>query len=190
MYFLIAGTVLFFATHLYSTFRTRIPGRDIRVRMGTMQYMGLYSIFSGLGFVLMVWGYSLSRPSAQIYIPPEWGVHVAMALMLPALILLFSAYVPHSYIKQAVKHPMLLAVILWSAGHLFANGEQNSIILFGSFLAYAIIDRIAVSGRNLPVKKANIAGDLYAVILGTAVYFLFVKNLHELIIGVPVIAGS
>ena len=190
MYFLIAGTVLFFATHLYSSFRTRMPGRDIRVRMGTMKYMGLYSIFSGLGFALMLWGYGLARPSALVYTPPEWGVHVAMALMLPALILLMAAYVPHSYIKQAVKHPMLLAIMLWSVGHLLANGEMNSLILFGSFLAYAIIDRIAVSGRNLPVKKAGIAGDIYAVVIGTAIYFLFVKYLHELMMGVPVMGGS
>ena len=190
MYFLIAGVALFFATHLYSSFRTRMPGRDIRVRMGTMKYMGLYSLLSGLGFALMLWGYGLARPSAQIYTPPEWGVHVAMALMLPALILLMTAYVSHGYIKHAVKHPMLLAIMLWSGGHLLANGEMNSLILFGSFLAYAVIDRIAVSGRNLPVKKAGISGDLYAVIIGTAIYFLFVKNLHELTIGVPVMGGS
>ncbi len=190
MYFLIAGLVLFFGTHLYSSFRTRTPGRDIRVRMGVMKYMGLYSLVSGLGFALMVWGYGLARPSPQIYTPPEWGVHVTMALMLPALILLMAAYVPRGYIKHAIKHPMLLAVILWSFGHLLANGELNSIILFGGFLVYAVIDRIAVRKRDLPVKKASIAGDFYAVIVGTAIYFLFVKNLHELMIGMPVMSGS
>lgn len=189
MYFLIAGTILFFATHLYSSFRSRIPSRDIRVRMGTIKYMGLYSIFSGLGFALMIWGYGLARPSPALYTPPDWSVHVNMALMLPALILLLAAYGPLGYIKQAVKHPMLLAIILWSSGHLLANGEQNSVILFGSFLAFAIIDRVAVNGRDLPIKKISIAGDLYAVIIGTAVYFLFVKNLHELTIRVPVMSG-
>ncbi|MCF6220889.1 MAG: NnrU family protein [Robiginitomaculum sp.] len=190
MYFLIAGTILFFAAHFYSSFRTRVPGRDIRVRMGTMKYMGLYSLVSGLGFALMLWGYGLARPSPQIFTPPDWGVHVTMALMLPALILLMAAYVPRGYIKHTIKHPMLLAVMLWSFGHLLANGELNSLILFGSFLAYAIIDRIAVSGRNLPVKKASIAGDIYAVIIGTAIYVLFVKHLHELTIGVPIMGGS
>ncbi len=190
MYFLIAGTILFFAAHFYSSFRTRVPGRDIRARMGTMKYMGLYSLVSGLGFALMLWGYGLARPSPQIFTPPDWGVHVTMALMLPALILLMAAYVPRGYIKHTIKHPMLLAVMLWSFGHLLANGELNSLILFGSFLAYVIIDRIAVSSRNLPVKKASIAGDLYAVIIGTAIYVLFVKHLHELTIGVPIMGGS
>ena len=190
MYFLIAGTVLFFATHLYSAFRTRTPGQDIRVRMGTMKYMGLYSLISGLGFVLMLWGYGLARPSMQIYTPPNWGIAANMSLMLPALILLLAAYGPRGYIKQYTKHPMVLSIILWSVGHLLANGELNSIILFGSFLVYALIDRMAVLGRPEPLKKPTIIGDLYAVIVGVVVYYLFIKHLHELIIGVPIIAGT
>ena len=189
MYFLIAGVAVFFATHLYSSFRTRVPARDMRLRMGVMRYMGLYSIFSGAGFVLMLWGYGLARPAAKVYTPPDWGIHVNMALMLPALILLMAAYGPRGYIKQMAKHPMLLAIMLWSVGHLLANGEMNSLILFGSFLAYAVIDRFAVAGRDIPVKKVTITGDLYAVIIGSAVYYLFLKHLHELTIGVPVMGG-
>jgi len=189
MYFLLAGVIVFFATHLYSSFRTRIPGRDIRLRMGAMKYMGLHSIFSGAGFVLMLWGYGLARPAAQIYTPPDWGVHVTMGLMLPAIILLLAAYGPRGYIKQWVKHPMLLSIMLWSAGHLLSNGELNSVILFGSFLVYAVIDRFAVTGRDIPVKKVTIIGDLYAVIVGLAVYILFAKYLHELTVGVPVMGA-
>ncbi len=166
-----------------------MPGRDIRLRMGTTKYMGLYSIVSGAGFVLMLWGYGLARPSENIYTPPDWGVHANMGLMLLALIMLMVAYGPRGYIKQFVKHPMLLAVILWSAGHLMANGEMNAVILFGSFLAFAIIDRIAVSGRDIPVKKVTIIGDIYAVIVGVAVYFLLAKYLHEMMFGVPVMAA-
>ena len=190
MYFLIAGTILFFATHLYSSFRTRVPGRDIRVRMGYMKYMGLYSLLSGFGFVLMLWGYSLARPATHIYSPPDWGVHVNMALMLPALILLLAAYGPRGYIKHTVKHPMLWSVVLWGVGHLFVKGDLAALILFGSFLAYALIDLMVVRGRLAPVIKIGIFGDLYAVVLGAVVYFLFVKNLHTLIISVPVMTVS
>ena len=189
MYFLIAGVIVFFATHLYSSFRSRVPGRDIRVRMGVMKYMGLYSVLSGAGFVLMLWGYGLARPSESLYTPPDWGVHVNMGLMLPSLILLIASYGPQGYIKQMVKHPMLLSVMLWSVGHLVANGEMNSVILFGSFLAYAIIDRFAVAGRDIPVKKVTLIGDIYALVIGSAVYFLFAKYLHDLTIGVPVMGG-
>ncbi|MBL4854676.1 MAG: NnrU family protein [Robiginitomaculum sp.] len=186
MYFLIAGTALFFITHLYSSLRSRAPSRDIRGRMGYMRYMGLYSLFAGLGFVLMVWGYGLVRPSALVFTPPGWGMHVTMALMLPALILLFAAYGPYGYIKKKLKHPMLLGIVLWSFGHLLANGELNSLILFGSFLAYAAIVLIVTRNREVAVKKPGIAGDIYAVIMGALVYFVFVTHLHELMIGVPI----
>ena len=190
MYFLIAGCVLFFVTHLYTSVRTRDPARDIRVRLGPAKYMAIYSVFAGLGFVLMVWGYGLARPSPALYTPPAWGAHVNLALMLPALILLFAAYAPLGYIKNAVKHPMVLGVILWSFGHLLANGELNSVILFGSFLAYALIDRILVMGRpvKIPAKPPSLFADIYAVCVGAAVYFLFYKYLHAMMIGVPVIA--
>ncbi len=189
MYFLIAGTALFFITHLYSSLRSRAAGRDIRVRMGFVPYMGLYSLLAGLGFVLMVWGYGLARPSAVIYTPPGWGVHVTMALMLPALILLLAAYGPYGYIKQKLKHPMLLGILLWSFAHLLANGELNSLILFGSFFAYAVIVLMVTRGRVVAVKKPGIIGDLYAVIVGALLYFVFVKHLHELMIGLPVMVS-
>jgi len=186
MYFLLAGTALFFITHLYSSLRSRETGRDIRVRMGYMSYMGLYSLFAGLGFVLMIWGYGLARPSAIIYTPPGWGMHVTMALMLPALIFLFAAYGPYGYIKQKLKHPMLWGIVLWSFGHLLANGELNSLILFGSFLAYGVIVLIITNSREIAVKKPRIFGDIYAVVVGGLIYFVFVKHLHKLMIGLPV----
>jgi uncharacterized membrane protein len=189
MYFLITGVIVFFAAHLFSTFRSRTPNRDIKIRLGPMKYMGLFSIISGAGFVLMLWGYGLARPSVMIYTPPDWGAHVNMGLMLPALILLMAAYAPQGNIKQFVKHPMLLAIMLWSMGHLLANGELNSVILFGSFLAYAVISRIAVAGRDIPVKKVNHMGDLFALIVGLGIYYLFAQHLHELTIGVPVMGG-
>ena len=189
MYFLIIGTALFFTVHLYSSFSSRILGRDIRERFGMAKFMGLYSLFAGLGFVLIIWGYGLARPSPQIYTPPTWGVHVAMALMLPAFILLMAAYGPRGHIKQLTRHPFLYSVILWSGSHLAVNGELNSLILFGSFLAYAVIDRFAVMNRAEDAKRTHIFGDVYAVVIGTLLYWLMTQYLHPMMIGVPIIAS-
>ncbi|MEE9273634.1 MAG: NnrU family protein [Robiginitomaculum sp.] len=186
MYFFITGLILFFATHLYSSFRNRTPSMDIKERLGYMWFMGVYSIISGLGFVLIVWGFGLSRPSPQVFTPPSWSAYVTMAFMLPSFVLLFVAYGPQGYIKKAVKHPMLLSIILWAGGHLLTNGELNSLFLFGSFLLYAIINRIAVSGRPIPVKRVSIIGDIYAIVIGVAVYYLFIKYLHGMMIGVEI----
>lgn len=188
MYFLIIGVVLFFSAHLYSSFRNRVSGHDMRVKLGDARFMGLYSLVSGVGFVLIVWGYGLARPSSMVFVSPDWGRHVTMAFMLPAFILLVAAYGPRGYLKQSLQHPMLYGVMFWAVGHLVANGELNSAILFGSFLIYTLINRIAVSKREPSVKRATIFGDIHAILVGALLYWLMIKYLHPMLIGVPVIA--
>jgi len=186
LYFLIAGTLLFFGAHLYSAFRNRMPAHDIRRRLGSAAFMGAYSLIAGAGLVLMVWGYSLADPTTSVYVPPPWGRHVTLAIMLPAFILLIASYGPRGYIKNTVKHPMLLAVILWSGSHLAANGELRSAILFGGFFVYGIIDRLAVMNRPTQVKRVSVVGDLIALVVGAALYYIFLKYLHASWIGTEI----
>jgi uncharacterized membrane protein len=186
MYFLITGSLIFFAVHFYSAFRTRIPGRDARERLGYARFMGTYSVLSIIGFALMIWGYDLARPSALLFTPPSWASIIPFILMLPAFILLVAAYVPRGYIKHYSKHPMLLATILWSFGHLLANGEVNSVILFGGFLVFSLVDRVSVMNRPDPIKKISSVGDVVAVVLGIVAYGITLKFLHPALIGVAI----
>ena len=66
--------------------------------------------------------------------------------MLPAMIALVAAYVP-SRIHTWLKHPMLVAIKIWALAHLLANGDLAALVLFGSFLAFAVYDRISVKRR-------------------------------------------
>lgn len=189
MTYLLAGLVLFFGTHLFSAFRSRAPGRDLRQKLGYGPYMGLYSLLAIAGFVLIIYGYGAMRPSAVIWVPPVWLKHVNMLFQLLALPILVAAYMPTGYIKKTLKHPMLVAVKLWALGHLLANGELNSIILFGSFLAYGVIDRIAVKkrGDNGPPAdiKPNVTGDVLSLVVGLGVYGAIAFWLHPILFGVP-----
>jgi uncharacterized membrane protein len=88
------------------------------------------------------------------------------------------------HIKRWVKHPMLAGVALWSIGHLLANGDLASLLLFGSFLAYAIVDRIAVIPRGDPAPAVlEPRGDLVAIIAGLAAFALFAFWLHGWLFG-------
>ena len=189
MTYLLAGLVLFFGPHLFSAFRSRAPGRDLRQKLGYGPYMGLYSLLTIAGFVLIIYGYGAMRPSAVIWVPPVWLKHVNMLFQLLALPILVAAYMPAGHIKKTLKHPMLVAVKLWALGHLLANGELNSIILFGSFLAYGVIDRIAVKkrGDNGPPAdlKPNVMGDVLSVVVGLGVYAAIAFWLHPILFGVP-----
>tara|TARA_R110000751_G_scaffold10821_8_gene39119 strand:+ start:11405 stop:11980 length:576 start_codon:yes stop_codon:yes gene_type:complete len=190
MLYLILGLVIFFGAHLFTTFRSREPGKDIKAKLGYGPYMGLYSLVSIAGFVLICWGFDATRDAGSLYMAPSWGRHVNLALMLPSLILLVASQLPTGAIKKAVKHPMLVAVKLWAFGHLLANGELNSVILFGSFLAYAVIDRIAVKkrGDNGPARDAavSVMSDVGAVVIGGGLYVAILMWLHPILFGVAI----
>jgi uncharacterized membrane protein len=99
--------------------------------------------------------------------------------------LLFAAYAPAGRIAAAVRHPMLAATKLWAFGHLLANGEVRSVALFGAFLVFAVIDRIAVKARGdngRPYKTA--IGDGVAIGAGLALWAAIYFQLHPLIAGV------
>ena len=193
MVYLVSGLVIFFGTHFFSAYRSREPGKDIREKMGQGPYMGLYSLVSLAGFALIVWGYGAARPAPVLYVPPSWFAHINLVLMLFAMVFLAAAYMPTGHIKKAVKHPMLLAVKVWATGHLLANGELNSVLLFGSFLAYGVLDRIAVKKRGDngpgPDVKANVMGDVGAVVVGLGAYAAIAHWLHPILFGVSAVPG-
>jgi uncharacterized membrane protein len=133
------------------------------------------------------------RPSAVLWLPPVWTSHLNIAVQLAAFIILFAAYTPTGYIKKTLKHPMLVGIKLWALGHLLANGELNSILLFASFLAYAVIDRVALKKRGdngpLPGTVPNITGDVLAVSLGAGFWAAMVFGLHQILFGMVVLTG-
>ena len=189
MAILITGLLVFFVPHFYSAFRSRAPGNDIKTRLGEGPYMGLYSIVSAVGFGLIIYGYIQAPPTGNLYIGPEWARPTAITLMLIAFILLIAAYVPNTYLKKLVKHPMLCAVILWSGAHLLIGANQQKALLFGSFLVFSLIDFVAVSMRGEEASgPASVTNDLIAISIGGGVYAGILVWAHEAIIGVaPII---
>ena len=191
MALLLTGLALFLGGHLLTTQRdTR--GRLI-ARLGEGAYKGLYSLIAFIGLALIVIGFGRYRGAGYIEIwdPPRWTRHIALTLMLFSFIALAAAYTPHGKIAGWLRHPMLVAVKIWALAHLLANGDLGSIILFGSLLAYAVYDRIAVKRRGdmgAPRLAEFNGGDAIAVGAGAVAYapMLF---LHPYLIGVSVLSG-
>jgi len=184
MTLLIIGIIVFLGVHLLPTFPD-LRGKWM-ARLGEGGYRTLFSILSLLGFVLIVWGFA-KAPVIQVWSPPNWTRYVAMVLMVPVFILLIAAYLPGE-IKAKVKHPFLVAIKTWALAHLIANGDLASIILFGSFLAYAAFDRIAIKHRPATGHMGAAGGgpprnDAIAVVGGLTLYVIFLVWLHPLLIG-------
>lgn len=189
MLMLIAGLAIFLGAHSVRIFADDWRSRQI-AKLGEGAWKGLYSIVSIAGFALIVVGYGASRSDpATLWEPPVWTRHLASLLTLPAFILLAAAYIPGTRIKAAVAHPMVLGVKLWAAAHLFANGRLGDVVLFGAFLAWAVLDfsaarrRDRVAGRTYPAS-AGIVRDAIAVVVGAAAWAAFALHLHVWLIGV------
>ncbi len=189
---LIIGLAIFLGVHSISIFANDWRDRMV-ARLGEKTWKALYGLASIVGFVLLVKGYGLARQDPVfLYEPPYFMRHVTALLMLPVFPLLLAAYLP-GRISAAVKHPMLTAIKAWALAHLLCNGTLADVLLFGSFLAWAVLDRISVGKRpprpvaGAPASKLN---DVIAVVGGLALYVVFALWLHQRWIGVsPFVHG-
>ena len=183
---LVVGLIVFLGIHSISIFAPDFRNRTA-ARLGSGPWRGIYSLISLVGFVLIVWGYGLARREpVMLYNPPFWTHYATAVLMLPVFPLIFAPYFP-GRIKAALKHPMLLAVVLWAVAHLISNGTLADLLLFGGFLGWAVADRLSYRHRQpRPLKGAPPAArnDVIVVIVGLAIYALFVVWLHVKWIGV------
>ena len=185
---LVLGLVIFIGGHVFTTLRSR-RGALIE-RTGEGAYKGLYSLVALVGLALIVHGFGAYRSGGYIDVwnPPTFLRHLVLLLMWPAMVALVATYSP-GLIKAKLKHPMLVAVKIWALAHLLANGDLGSILLFGSFLAWAVYARIAAKRRGAPMLPADTPfgrGDVIALVVGTIAYLARIFA-HPYVIGVPVI---
>ncbi|HET6839166.1 MAG TPA: NnrU family protein [Bradyrhizobium sp.] len=187
---MILGLVLFLGVH---TLTTR---RDLRARLigavGEGTYKVGYALVAVAGLALIVWGFAHYRATGwiDVWYPPKALKHITLALMLPAVILVVAAYI-RGRIYTALKHPMLAGIKLWAAAHLLVNGDLGSIVLFGSFLGWAVFDRISLKRRAdpgaPPIPVGGFGNDLIAVAVGIVAYLALAFAFHPVVIGVPVV---
>jgi uncharacterized membrane protein len=182
---LIAGLVVFLGMHSIAIFAPEMRAR-VRERLGEGPWKAGYAVVSLIGFVMVVYGFGLARQSPVVlYTPPHWMRHVTFLFMLPVFPLILAAYLP-GRIKAATKHPMLAAVKFWAFGHLLANGTLADVLLFGGFLAWAVMDRISLKRRPQTMRTAppGRLNDVVAVVLGLALYVFFIGWAHLRLFGV------
>lgn len=182
----VLGLIIFFGTHLWTAF-ARAPREKLIGALGELGYKGLYSIAAAAGLALIIIGWR-SADVSLLYPSPTWTRHIVYPLMLLSLIALAAAYLPAGKIAAALKHPMLAGVKLWAFAHLLVNGEVRSVMLFGAFLAFGVVDRIAVKRRNAPVPAPGpIRNDLIAVVVGAGAWAAIFFYAHRFIAGVALV---
>jgi uncharacterized membrane protein len=185
---LVLGLVLFLGMH-----STRIVAEGWRAgmveRLGDRGWKALYSMLSIAGFVLIVWGYSLARQSPTVlWNPPPVALRHAVSLLtLVAFVLLVAAYVPANHLKVKLRHPMIIGVKVWAFSHLIVNNTLADLVLFGSFLVWAVLDFRSARRRDrtlVTVPDAVMSRTVITVVVGVAAWAVFAFWLHRAWIGV------
>ncbi|GAB3028725.1 NnrU family protein [Oleiagrimonas citrea] len=188
MTLLILGLILFLGMHSVRIFADGWRTRMIE-RLGPMPWKAIYALISLLGFVLIVWGFGQARlHPTLLYAPPAMLRHLNSLFTLIAFILFAAAYVPSNHFKARLGHPMLLGAKVWAFGHLLAIGFLRDVVLFGAFLAWAIVAYMAAKRRD---RKAGVTypagtakGDVITVIAGVIGWAVFAFWLHMALFGV------
>lgn len=188
MTILIVGLLIFLGIH---SINLLAPSKKqaLSGSLGAAKWKLLYSVVSIAGFILIIMGYADARMTPTwLWTPPAGLRHLALLLTVPAFILLVAAYVPGNRIKAKLGHPMFAAVKIWAFAHLLANGSLADVLLFGSFLVWAIAG-FAVSRRRdrlagLKPPAGNTKSDIITILVGILSWAVFAMFLHTTLIGV------
>lgn len=176
------GVVLLAALHVVAA----VPSLKSRMkqRTGDAAYGAVFGTASLVAVIVIILGWRLSDFVA-VYDPPEWGRHVNYLLTAIAFVCL-GVFLCRGRLRQWLRFPMGFATVFWATGHLFANGDLASIILFGGLLIYGALHIIVgLTNGVRPSPEVRGGHDLFSILIGLALYAMM-SQAHVLLIGVPV----
>jgi len=183
MTLLISGIALFIVAHLSLAITPGIKNGVINAT-SEKTWRTIFSLVALTAVLMIILGWR-STPVEYAYVPPYWTRHLTMLLMLVAFIL-FGASSGKTDIQRFIRHPMMTAVLVWACAHLLANGETRSVLLFGGFLVWIILQMIFVNKREGQWVKPEPAAKtrtLRNLIISLVMYVVFF-SLHKYFTGV------
>jgi uncharacterized membrane protein len=178
---LIEAAVVFLAIHLLIA---GTPVRDAIVRsIGEKAYMGLFALASLGVIVWMAMAFNAAgaapgsasdpflynlgqgvRDSAILFVAIAFLIGVPGLLAANPTSVRFKDATPSPDLVKGVlritRHPFLWGVVLWSLVHLAANGDEASVIFFGTFLVLALAGTVSIDAKRR--RKMGAAWDGFA----------------------------
>jgi len=188
---LILGLILFLGAHSVRIWADGWRNQTIEA-YGEKTFKGVHALVSLLGFYLLIVGYGEARlETVALWNPPVFTKHISILLMLFSSILLMAAYVPRNHLKMRLGHPMVLSVKVWALSHLLANGNLADLLLFGSFLMWAVLnfrsararDRVLLA-ESQSTDQPKMLATLITLVGGMAIWALITFVLHAKVVGV------
>lgn len=186
MSWLFLGVLIWCVAHLFPSVLPDMR-KELGAKLGEKRYMGVFVGVIVLSLILIVVGWRSSAVEV-LYNPPALGRSFNVVFMLVA-IAMFAASHGKSRIKQYIRHPMLTGMHIWALGHLLANGETRSILLFGGMLIWSSLSIYCINKRDGEwVKPTEVASMDSEIKLGaiTVVIYLVLVLFHPHFAGMPV----
>jgi uncharacterized membrane protein len=186
MCLLILGLVIWSCVHLFPSVAKGIREKVVS-KLGLGPFKGIFAILIVSSVVLIVFGWRSIEPT-DVYLPPSWGRYVTFLLVLLTFILFFAAR-SKTNIKRILRHPQLTGLVLWSIGHLMANGDNRSLILFSWLGVWAVLEMIMINRREGEWKKPAtvlVKNDVITLIGGCVLYAIFLMA-HPYLSGIKLI---
>ncbi|MBM3510888.1 MAG: NnrU protein [Alphaproteobacteria bacterium] len=159
MMHLAAAAALFVGIHVVVS---GTPLRAALVRaIGERAYLAAFSVASGAVIFWMVAAYNRA-PSLPLWQVPAFA-WIAIVVMPVALFLFVAAFTarnptvvgvptprPESIpgVFRITRHPFMWSVTLWSAAHLFANGDLASLVFFGALLLLSLVGPFLIDAKR------------------------------------------
>jgi uncharacterized membrane protein len=180
---LVLGVLIWSFTHFIPAVAVDFR-KSLVAKLGENPYKGIFTLFMALALYLIISGWKTTIPES-LYLPPLWGRHAAYLLVLIGFILFIAPYFGTN-LKRFLRHPQLTGVASWGVGHLLANGETRSIVLFGGLAAWAIIEILLLNLRDgawVKPDPAPIKKDIVLVVAGF-VFYVGVAVSHQRLFGI------
>lgn len=186
MCYLIIGLAMWTVVHLFPS-----VAKGTRVifvnKMGLGAYKGLFAVLIVASIVLIVFGWRSTEPF-DVYMPPSWGRYITFILVLFTFIL-FVAARRKTNIKRILRHPQLTGLVLWSIGHLLANGDNRSVLLFSWLATWAIAEMMMINRRDgdwIKPDTVPVKSDVITVSGGCLLYIILLVA-HPYLSGISLI---
>lgn len=185
MLLLTVGLLLFMLVH---TLPWRPAWRDaMRSKLGERGYRGLFALISLAGLVLIVLGMRRAEV-VVLWQAPSWASVLTDVLMMLSVFCLVAKYMPSS-LHRLTAHPMLWGVAFWAGGHLLSNGDLASVLLFTSFLLYALLAIVSANRRGAkPLDQPVSVSVGIRVVPVAAMVYAALMQIHPWLAGVNLLA--
>jgi uncharacterized membrane protein len=180
MTLLFSGVLIWALTHLFKRVMPEARA-SLDAKIGAGPAKGAIALISLASIVMMIFGFMAAGAQAA-YVPPSWGAAVNNSLMVIAVFLM-GAGSGKGISPTLLRHPMLTGVTVWSFGHLLANGDVRSIVLFGGLGIWAILNILMINiseGAWERPKAGPLKADIKTVVISLGI-FAVIAAIHHFI---------